>query len=482
MNIQYVAKMTFDMNRNEMYVDTMSPAFSSVTQSAVRSFTGHLKDTSLLIESGTGRLRTTVSGYFSLLRHAPDPDDYNEGESDAKYEKDTRDYVDRINTTKTYSELYGREKSPEHAEADDPHVHLALNPLMTRCRVCDGTGGDNFADDGRGWCSACDGSGEVIKVRPEGEYDPRELALGIEVEKEHSSNLQRRSIIARQHLEEDPHYYTKLKKAGLNPPFNTPKADIDRCLEIEASVTEEEMPLYLDCMNGVPLSVRVKTPRDCDGRDVYDGCLLTGVFMHCRGKNPKELALGIEVEKEHSNSLQRRSITARQHLEEDPHYYTKLKKAGLNPPPKGSPTDLNLWVLDKFFSGKDEVPNRIDPTDVPHLRRCMSAGLIEAVAGPYGKRGGALRLTEKGKQAIREWSLGKNPEDTRVTESNPTMFAYRVHFFDGWNGKNRSMDTTAPSPAKAISNVRYRIAAERGIPLATMPRDMYSFKRVEQLG
>ena len=198
--------------------------------------------------------------------------------------------------------------------------------------------------------------------------------------------------------------------------------------------------------------------------------------------DPKELALGIEVEKEHSSNLQRRSITARQHLEEDSHYYTKLKKAGLNPPPKGSPTDLNLWVLDKFFSDKDEVPNRIDPTDVPHLRRCMSAGLIEAVAGPYGKRGGALRLTEKGKQAIREWSLGKNPEDTRVTESNPTMFAYRVHFFDGWNGKNRSMDTTAPSPAKAISNVRYRIAAERGIPLATMPRDMYSFKRVEQLG
>lgn len=158
------------------------------------------------------------------------------------------------------------------------------------------------------------------------------------------------------------------------------------------------------------------------------------------------------------------------------------KESTPNPPPKGSPTDLNLWVLDKFFSDKDEVPNRIDPTDVPHLRRCMSAGLIEAVAGPYGKRGGALRLTEKGKQAIREWSLGKNPEDTRVTESNPTMFAYRVHFFDGWNGKNRSMDTTAPSPAKAISNVRYRIAAERGIPLATMPRDMYSFKRVEQLG
>ena len=64
---------------------------------------------------------------------------------------------------------------------------------------------------------------------------------------------------------------------------------------------------------------------------------------------------------------------------------------------KGEPTNLNLWVLKDLFKDKDEVPNRLDPTRVTHLRRCMSAGLIEAVGG----RGGTLRLTEKGKQAIR---------------------------------------------------------------------------------
>jgi len=413
MNIQYVAKMTFDMSRNEMYVDTMSPAFSSVTQSAVRSFTGHSKDTSLLIESGTGRLRTTVSKYVSLLLDAPDPDDYDEGESDAEYEKDTRDYVDRINTSKTYSELYGREKSPEHAEADDPHVHLALNPIKV---------GDNFIDvNGVKWFIVfMNNIYHIGRHWPDTDTFEWSLALTERDAISKAKIIQRTGKHVGDTMMNPPKF-----NAALNPP------------------------------------IRVKPESEYD---------------------PKELALGIEVEKEHSSNLQRRSITARQHLEEDSHYYTKLKKAGLNPPPKGSPTDLNLWVLDKFFSDKDEVPNRIDPTDVPHLRRCMSAGLIEAVAGPYGKRGGALRLTEKGKQAIREWSLGKNPEDTRVTESNPTMFAYRVHFFDGWNGKNRSMDTTAPSPAKAISNVRYRIAAERGVPLATLPRDMYAFKRVEQLG
>jgi hypothetical protein len=66
--------------------------------------------------------------------------------------------------------------------------------------------------------------------------------------------------------------------------IETPQADIDRCLAIEASVTPDEMPLYMECMGGVPLSARVRAPRpcDCEGRDVRDGCLLTGVFLQCR--------------------------------------------------------------------------------------------------------------------------------------------------------------------------------------------------------
>ena len=70
--------------------------------------------------------------------------------------------------------------------------------------------------------------------------------------------------------------------------FETPQEDIDRCLAIEASVTEAEMAMYMDCMNGVTLSTRVKSPRpcDCEGRDVRNGCILVGVFEQCRGKKP----------------------------------------------------------------------------------------------------------------------------------------------------------------------------------------------------
>jgi hypothetical protein len=68
--------------------------------------------------------------------------------------------------------------------------------------------------------------------------------------------------------------------------FETLQVDIDRCLAIEASVTPDEMPLYMECMNNVPLSTRIRAPRPCDaeGRDVRDGCILTGVFLQCRNR------------------------------------------------------------------------------------------------------------------------------------------------------------------------------------------------------
>jgi len=47
------------------------------------------------------------------------------------------------------------------------------------------------------------------------EYDPTELKMGIEVEKEHTNNPKIAETIAKHHLEEDPKYYTKLKTLDL---------------------------------------------------------------------------------------------------------------------------------------------------------------------------------------------------------------------------------------------------------------------------
>lgn len=50
------------------------------------------------------------------------------------------------------------------------------------------------------------------KVNPDIDYDPKQVKMGVEVEKEHTNDPAIAEKIAKQHLEEDPKYYTKLKK------------------------------------------------------------------------------------------------------------------------------------------------------------------------------------------------------------------------------------------------------------------------------
>jgi hypothetical protein len=50
---------------------------------------------------------------------------------------------------------------------------------------------------------------------PDSQFDPKELALGIKTELEHTNDPGIAKNIARDHLVEDAHYYTKLLKAGL---------------------------------------------------------------------------------------------------------------------------------------------------------------------------------------------------------------------------------------------------------------------------
>ena len=45
--------------------------------------------------------------------------------------------------------------------------------------------------------------------------DKKEILVGVEVEMEHTSDKEEAKKIAMDHLKEDPHYYTKLLKAGL---------------------------------------------------------------------------------------------------------------------------------------------------------------------------------------------------------------------------------------------------------------------------
>lgn len=51
-----------------------------------------------------------------------------------------------------------------------------------------------------------------IKKDPNAQYDPKELEMGIKVEMEHTNDPKVAEDIAKDHLTEDPYYYTKLKK------------------------------------------------------------------------------------------------------------------------------------------------------------------------------------------------------------------------------------------------------------------------------
>lgn len=47
---------------------------------------------------------------------------------------------------------------------------------------------------------------------PDSDFDPEQLRMGIEIEKEHTKSTLIAKLIAKDHLKEDPKYYTKLRK------------------------------------------------------------------------------------------------------------------------------------------------------------------------------------------------------------------------------------------------------------------------------
>jgi hypothetical protein len=51
-----------------------------------------------------------------------------------------------------------------------------------------------------------------VDPRPDSQYDYEQLKMGCQVEKEHTSSPVRAKIIAKDHLDEIPDYYTRLKK------------------------------------------------------------------------------------------------------------------------------------------------------------------------------------------------------------------------------------------------------------------------------
>jgi len=67
---------------------------------------------------------------------------------------------------------------------------------------------------------------EEITPADPSKVDPHQLKMGIKVEMEHTNDLKVAARIALQHLAEDPQYYTKLTKAGLEEREETINFDL----------------------------------------------------------------------------------------------------------------------------------------------------------------------------------------------------------------------------------------------------------------
>lgn len=65
------------------------------------------------------------------------------------------------------------------------------------------------------------------KPKPDRHYDPAELARGVDVEMEHTDDPEIAKVIAKDHLDEDPHYYARLLEAGIThnpqPTYDDPE-------------------------------------------------------------------------------------------------------------------------------------------------------------------------------------------------------------------------------------------------------------------
>jgi hypothetical protein len=82
--------------------------FGNIASQAVYSFSGASREAVLRLESAYETITIPLRDYANYARMAPDPDDFDDGEDDAEYFEEMREFVALINTQKTARQLLGR--------------------------------------------------------------------------------------------------------------------------------------------------------------------------------------------------------------------------------------------------------------------------------------------------------------------------------------------------------------------------------------
>jgi hypothetical protein len=85
--------------------------------------------------------------------------------------------------------------------------------------------------------------------------------------------------------------------------------------------------------------------------------------------------------------------------------------------PKGTPTSLNIWVMfNSLEKGLGMISDRVEPTHLSHLRKCLGAGFLERGAS------GGFVPTQKGIDAMEQelsFQMSRDPSYKRPTWMGP---------------------------------------------------------------
>jgi hypothetical protein len=182
-----------------------------------------------------------------------------------------------------------------------------------------------------------------------GEVNKTQLRMGTKVEKEHTKSNKKARKIATDHLtKEDPKYYTKLKKAGLEETDNTSTAitqkldqkiqqDPELLKKVKAAAEKAEKG---DTTELAKLMIGLK--EGVSGKEEY------AKFNEVDNLNGQEVLIGIDCELQMDPELSKEEATkiAVKNLKKNPYYYTNYKLAG---------KEATAETMYKFKEGSDQM-------------------------------------------------------------------------------------------------------------------------------
>lgn len=139
---------------------------------------------------------------------------------------------------------------------------------------------------------------EIQNIPNPSNVDPTELKMGIDVEREHTDSKLIAKIIALQHLDEDPKYYTKLASLGLEEDNSKPlneNASYKQHINIKQRIKELTKHMLDKGMNIQPLPKVIFKDGDNEnakqflGKTAYYDPNNQSIVLYTEGRHPKDI-------------------------------------------------------------------------------------------------------------------------------------------------------------------------------------------------